>query len=392
MKKFKWLVGAAVAAALVAGCGGGGSSSGTSVVKFSKMVSFGDSLSDTGAFAVGSVALLGGGRYTVNSGSQAAPTKIWVDLLSAQLGVPVPCSAIRGLESRAPFGAPVAVTTTAGCNNYAQGGSRVINPIGPANKALPDALGGAVGQLTHPVTQQIATHLAANSGTFAATDLITIFAGGNDIFMNGGAVGAAAGGGAGAVGAAVIAGWTNGADALAATLAAGGAAAQGAAAQQAIATMTQAGTVLAGQVATQIVGKGAKYVVVVNLPDLASTPNGLENPASAPFANQMVQAFNGALTAGLAGVSGVIIVDAYTTSIDQFKNPANYGATNTTSRACKRLPENVLNGASLVCNVGNTIAGDVSRYVFADDVHPTPYGHQLLGQLIARSLIRAGWL
>lgn len=391
MKTFKWLVGAAVAAALVAGCGGGGSDSPV-VVKFGKMVSFGDSLSDTGAFAVGSVAALGGGRYTINSGSQTAPTKIWVDLLSAQMGVPVPCSAIRGLESRAPFGAPVAVTTTAGCTNYAQGGSRVIAPFGPANKALPDAAGGAVGQLTYPVTQQIAAHLTANSGTFAATDLVTVFAGGNDVFMNGGAVGAAAGGGIGAVGAALLAGWTNGADALAGTLAGGGAAAQGAAAQKAIETMTQAGATLAAQVATQIVGKGAKYVLVVNLPDLASTPNGLENAAAAPFANQMVQAFNGALTKGLAGVSGVVIVDAYTTSIDQFKNPATYGATNSTNRACKRAPQNVLDGASLVCNTTNTIAGDVSRYVFADDVHPTPYGHQLLGQLIARSMIRAGWL
>jgi outer membrane lipase/esterase len=34
----------------------------------------------------------------------------------------------------------------------------------------------------------------------------------------------------------------------------------------------------------------------------------------------------------------------------------------------------------------------VSRYQFADDVHPTPYGHQLLAQFAASELAKAGWL
>ena len=32
------------------------------------------------------------------------------------------------------------------------------------------------------------------------------------------------------------------------------------------------------------------------------------------------------------------------------------------------------------------------RYAFSDGFHPTPYGHQLLGQLISRALARAGWI
>ena len=32
------------------------------------------------------------------------------------------------------------------------------------------------------------------------------------------------------------------------------------------------------------------------------------------------------------------------------------------------------------------------RYAFADGFHPTPYAHQLVSQLIARSLASKGWL
>jgi len=31
-------------------------------------------------------------------------------------------------------------------------------------------------------------------------------------------------------------------------------------------------------------------------------------------------------------------------------------------------------------------------YLFADNFHPTPYGHQLLAQLVAKRLTEAGWL
>jgi outer membrane lipase/esterase len=31
-------------------------------------------------------------------------------------------------------------------------------------------------------------------------------------------------------------------------------------------------------------------------------------------------------------------------------------------------------------------------WAFSDGFHPTPYGHQLLAQLISRTLAQAGWL
>ncbi len=400
MKRIKWVLGAGMAAFLLASCGGGGGGTASSnSVGFTSLVSFGDSLSDVGTHAVGSVAAIGGGRYTINSGNPAAPTKIWLDLIAAQYGLPAPCAAVTGLNARGAFaaipgGGASPVTVKAGCTNHAQGGSRVTNAIGPANNALPAAAGGDVGQLTYPITQQISEYLGRNGGSFSGKALVTVMAGGNDIFMNGAGVSAAAGGGAGAVGAGVIAGWTTGADALAATLGAGGATATSAAITQAVTAMSQAGTALANQIKTEIVGKGAKYVLVVNLPDVSSSPNGLETPAAAPLVNQMVQTFNASLTAGLAGTSGVIVADAYTISRDQFNNPAAYGLVNVTNRSCSTTAAatNPLGGAALGCNPANLNAGDKSRFQFADDVHPTAYGHQLLAQFAAKVLATAGWL
>jgi phospholipase/lecithinase/hemolysin len=38
------------------------------------------------------------------------------------------------------------------------------------------------------------------------------------------------------------------------------------------------------------------------------------------------------------------------------------------------------------------ISGDISTYLFADGVHPTPYGYKLMAQEAAKYLVIAGWL
>jgi outer membrane lipase/esterase len=38
------------------------------------------------------------------------------------------------------------------------------------------------------------------------------------------------------------------------------------------------------------------------------------------------------------------------------------------------------------------IAGDTSHYLFADDVHPTPFGYQLLARLVLKRMVEAQWL
>ncbi len=148
------------------------------------MVSFGDSLSDVGSYRVGDVAALGGGRYTVNPANPATATN-WTELLSAQLGITAPCAAQTGLTptvSDPSVNPVVAPVNHPAYLNYAQGGARVTNSVGPGNSLLgsPD---NQLSQLTVPVVTQIASHLARSGGSFFGTELVTILARANDLFI-----------------------------------------------------------------------------------------------------------------------------------------------------------------------------------------------------------------
>jgi outer membrane lipase/esterase len=66
------------------------------------------------------------------------------------------------------------------CFNYAQGGSRVTNPVGPGNKALDKPGAVSLGQMTVPVVTQIANHLKKVGGKFKGDELVIVMAGGND--------------------------------------------------------------------------------------------------------------------------------------------------------------------------------------------------------------------
>jgi len=371
------------AAVVLAACGGGDHG-----VAFSSMVSFGDSLSDVGTYKVGTIAALGGGKWTVNG-----PTaKNWTELIAADVQASAPCAAQTGLLVNIPglVGAPV--TNVPACTNYAQGSARVSNPFGPNAAALQAAPFNQVnlGLMALPVANQMAAHLAKTSGAYSGTELVTVMAGGNDVFMNLNGVASAAAGGATAVGAAIIAGWPSD---VQNAVAAGGAAAVNAAATAAVTSMGQAGAQLAGLIKTEVLAKGARYVLVVNLPDVSQTPFALSVDASTRgLINTMVTTFNSQLQSGLSGAS-VVLVDAYTQGRDQTANPAKYSLTNVTTPACSATsPNNPLGGSSITCTAASTIAGDTSMYLYADTVHPTPYGYELLAQFVAVQMARAGWL
>ena len=191
---------AVLAAAVLAGCGGATGGDQTLKVKYSAQVSFGDSLSDVGSYAVGAVAASGGGKFTINGDNTAINPELtgknWTEHLAAQFGLPAPCAAETGLEGSIPtLQAPR--VKHAGCFGYAMGGSRVTNPVGPNNKATKSVLGA----LTVPVVTQIANHLAISGGKFSGTEVVFVMAGGNDVLFLLGQLQAgatAAGGAAGA--------------------------------------------------------------------------------------------------------------------------------------------------------------------------------------------------
>lgn len=455
-------------AAVLSACGG---SDGTSVEEqklkttFSNMVSFGDSLSDVGTYAVGAIKVAGGGKFTINGDGtaiQAALTgKNWTELMATQFGLPAPCAAQTGLDGDAAQGFLVAVVHHANCFSYAQGGARVTNTVGPEHRRT----GSALGLLTVPVVQQVSNHLSKSGGKFGGTEVVFVTAGGNDALallgqLQAGAT--AAGQAAGAVEGAKVGaqvylstlvalladGATNKQAAALAIGAAVSAEAQragstpdsisevavGTAAVQpgnqavgqiqvygpmvvkarftgeaagksagevagakagvayaaaqgpaAVTAMGMAGAELAGIVKSMIVANGANHVVVNNLPDLGGSPAGKAQDASTQaLINTMVATFNQQLKAGLGSDPKILYVDLYATSHDQIVNPGPYGLTNTSTPACT-VP-------SLICTSKTLVAGDVSRYMFADSTLPTPFENALIAQYVAQQMIVKGWL
>jgi phospholipase/lecithinase/hemolysin len=459
MRHTKFAV-AAMALAILAGCGGSADPKpGDQTIKnkYSAQVSFGDSLSDVGSYAVGTVAALKGGKFTINGDNTAVAStltgKNWTELLAAQLGLPAPCAAVTGLDGDASRGFSVPRVDHAGCYGYAQGGSRVTNPVGPGNKLA----GSPLGALTIPVVTQVANHLKAVGGKFKGDEMVLVMAGGNDVLFQLAALSAASTAEGTRVGGIaylqslvpqLAAGATNpqtaaqaiafaaqteaarpGSTQTSITQAAIGAAAvqpgnqavasqtvygpmvakatadAGAAGNKAgldyatakgpelVAALGAAGTELANLVKTQIIANGANYVTVNNLPDVATTPSGRsQSPATQALINAMVSAFNNALTAGLSAEPKVVIVDVFFVSHDQATNPGPYGLTNVTEPACDLSAAKNPLGTSLACNAGNLKSGDVSHYSFADEVHPTPFNNLLLARFVSRSLVTKGWL
>jgi outer membrane lipase/esterase len=369
MKQLRLAALATVSAMVLAACGSGGGTATSTSAGITRLVSFGDSLSDVGTYKVGTVAAVGGGKYTVNS----PDAKNWTELVAGQYGLAAPCPAQTGLDGNPAVGFFDAVKNNASCTNYAQGGSRVTAPVGPGNKLLGPP-NDTLGQLTVPVKTQISNYLAANAGAFKSTDLVTVMAGGNDLFIN-------AGGITPTVTALVRSGVAP-------------AAAQQQAVTAAVTEMGKAGAELAGYVDALIVQKGAKYIAVVNLPNVAKTPYALAlDAATQQLIDTMVNTFNAQLKAGLAGKPGVVYVDAYTESGNQFATPEVYGLTNVKDAACSRTStKNPLAGNALTCTAASTITGDVSRYQFADDVHLTPFGNSLLAKFVLINIGNAGWL
>lgn len=400
-----------VAAAILVGCGGGGSSATDPApkIKFSAQVTFGDSLSDVGTYKVGTIAALGGGKYTINS----ATAKNWTEIVAADLGLSAPCAAQTGLEGLASQGFNVPVKNNAGCTGYAQGGARVTNPVGPGNKLL-GGNNAILGQLTVPVVKQIQNHLDANGGKFTGSEVVFVSGGPNDAFIQAATLSAAATAAATAAVTAAVPGQiqkdiASGAckptDAQASNCipgavaaltptvgASAGAAYAKANAQTYVDAMGTAGTELAGYVNNMILAKGAKYVVVVNMPDLSKTPDALKQSADTQtLLNGMTVTFNARLLAGLAGNDNVLFIDLFTRFRDHAANPSLYGIGNVTTPACDLTPAKNPLGSSLVCSANNLIAGDTSKYYFADNVHPTPLGQSLFASFISEELSKRKW-
>jgi outer membrane lipase/esterase len=246
--------------------------------------------------------------------------------------------------------------------------------------------------LTVPMKTQIANHLARFS-SFKATDLILVFGGNNDAFVQFGAFSAAA--------------TQIKTDELAGKISADESALRIFQVQTtAQAAMKQAAQELAGYVRDQILAKGGKYVVVMTLPDSTLTPFGSTLPATAkPVLSGLVDVFNLWLRDGLAG-QPVKIMDQNAPGKDIYDKPSKYGITNNSVPACDAGKIStitrgaVTDGSALFCSsaaglfngIRTVPPADLATWQFADGVHPTPFGYKLISDYVKSQLSAYGWI
>jgi len=279
-------------------------------VPFTNVYSFGDSLSDVGYYRpILRAAGLPDAIVSQIGSFTTNPDPIWVELVAQFYGVPANASNVSGGTM------------------YAQGGARVVGDS-------PDTPTGAAQR---SAATQVTEFLSGHGGTADPNALYTMWIGANDLLQNSALLSA---------GQITVAQFQT--------------------------NLQAAATAEIGQVG-RLAAAGAKYIVVVGLPDVGKTPSAQAGgPVAAAGATQAAAGYNTVLWAGLAQ-SGlrVIPVDSFSLLNEVIANPAAYGITNTTSPACGVSP---LTGSSssLYCLPNSLVAPNANNtYVFADSIHPT---------------------
>lgn len=386
-RRTAWPLAAAAALLVLAACGGGGSDT-TPRDSVSRVVVFGDSLADVGTF--------GGVRATIQ-GNDMYPERV-----AQSYGL------AKGCNFYVFNGTTFVANSAAGCANFAIGGG-VINRFS-SSLAAADPRGIGV---------QFAT--ATAGGNFGAGDLLVVDGGGNDAaalvgaYLKAGQPAPAGDGGASYVallGTQLTSTQVNAAVAGGAT----GLAAAGVTYMQAL------GDTFYNMIKTGALDKGAQRVAVLNVPGITNTPRFqmvLDSIAAASgggtagatargqseaLFKSWVEAFNAQLATRFAGDSRVAIADVYTNFNDQVANPAQYGLTDVRHTACPAtgvgsdgLPTYTFSACTNAALAAAPPAGTTNpdwfkTWLFSDGFHPSGYEHQLIAQLVARSLTQAGWL
>lgn len=379
ISKHKTSWAAVAVACLLAACGGGGADT-TPAANISAVKVVGDSLADSGTF---------GYKFTVQGAAPtgAGATALWVDRVAASYSQTL-CAHYASADN-------IRFASKAGCTNYAVGGGRINNFTAPTSPVS--------------ITQQLKE---AGAAGYTASDLLLVDGGANDA--------------ADLIGAYLKAGSDGGVAYKtvlstvldAATINAAQAAGPTGLAQAGGAYMKTLAAQFAATVKANALTKGATRVAILNVPDILQTPRfklvlgsiaaAQGTAASAQAAalfDAWIQAFNTQLSASFAGDSRVAIVDFNESSKDQGQHPTQYELSNTTTPACPAtgrgsdglpaysFPTCTAAALSAAPPVGVTGGTDWwTRYAFSDGFHPSPYVHQLMGQLVSRSLSQAGWL
>lgn len=217
-----------------------------------------------------------------------------------------------------------------GGTNYAEGGARISGTPG---------IGAAPASGATPITTQVQNYLSANGGVADPNALYTLWGGANDIF------------------------WIAGGGVLPADI-------------TSYITTTTGEQV---QALAALKAAGARYLLVPTLPDIGATPFGVsQGAAGAASLTALSEGYNSVLLATLqaSGIE-VIPVDMFTLLNEVSAQPGLYGFANVTTPACGAT-------ASLLCveGTGGYASGTDQTFLYADGVHPTSGGHQIISDYV----------
>lgn len=374
MKRVTVLLAATLIGALV-GCGD------STAPRFGAF-SAGDSLSDSGTF---------GFRFTVQ-GAAVAPNRVWTELVATGLGTPDPCP--RYQPSTTVPGAVEASSTASNCGGYAVAGAR-LNPA------------GAAGDLTALSVLQQVRDIARERRPFSERDLVMMSGGANDA-------------------ADVFELWlkaqTSAADATAYEALMkeilGSPAADN---LNDVAARTTAGlqymAALANRLAdtlnTELLGNGIRRIVVINIPDITKTPRFRAQLAALQldptslnsintFGTSLADAFNQQLATRLANDSRVVVYNLFA-ALNAWIGDPPPEFTNAETPACPNTNPNLqavptysistctAQQLSAAAVAANQPANVWQQYLFADDFHPSPRGHQEAASQVLQLIRARGW-
>ncbi|MBP8145262.1 SGNH/GDSL hydrolase family protein [Pseudorhodoferax sp.] len=392
----------ALALAVLAGCGGGGPEgpAAPSTNETSRVIAFGDSLTDGGAYSRGNSLLLqapppqGGGVPAALANQVGkftnSPGDNWVEVLAKKLGTTIAPERFE-MGSLSPVAASNGVNTAANATNYAQGGSRVAQEpgVGCYLPAPAPQTGPCSNQAAVPVKTQIDRAVA--KGRFDAKDLVIVWAGANDVFYN-----------------ATLAGN----DITAATIAAGrpltALETQNIVGKYVIAMETAALNAL--EQTRRVMANGAQRVVLMTIPNAGQTPFGAQGGASRiGLLTALAGAYNAQLKKelDLSNPGGVLLFDAGALSSAWYTNPTANGFVNKDLPVCGINSFAALPGSSSsFCFITAGPAGTQfnpfasvlpagvtpENSMFADGVHPSLTAHGKFGNAVYDALKAKAWV
>lgn len=161
-----------------------------------------------------------------------------------------------------------------------------------------------------------------------------------------------------------------------------------------------------------LVHRGAKNIMVVNLPDLGQTPDAIEDRANDPSSslssrltlvsekhNEMLRTSFDTLQSKYPDVKWVFF-DVNRIFKDVISNPASYGFSNVTqtcplemnklSLNANKKVSNKRNFVSLISTIPPQVPVKCEGYLFFDPVHPTAAAHQQIAVKAIEALENAG--